>query len=158
MATIIKEGKAEIVFPEGNKVFYNPIQEFNRDLSLAVINCWSEDFIEKRKSAMLVRKKRRKTDPTKSLDDVVDEILVETVTESVIETPFTLFEGLAATGLRSLRYALELIHPALITANDYDETATASLALNIEHNKLSHLITPSTGDCNQVLWNTIGID
>lgn len=29
---LIKEGKAEILEPPGNKVFYNPVQEFNRDL------------------------------------------------------------------------------------------------------------------------------
>ena len=31
--TIVKEGKAEILFPNKNKVFYNPVQEFNRDLT-----------------------------------------------------------------------------------------------------------------------------
>jgi len=32
--TMIKEGKAEIVFPKGTEsVFYNPVQEFNRDLT-----------------------------------------------------------------------------------------------------------------------------
>ena len=30
--TKIKEGQAEILFPDSNKVFYNPVQEFNRDL------------------------------------------------------------------------------------------------------------------------------
>lgn len=31
--TVIKEGKARILFPSANEVFYNPVQEFNRDLT-----------------------------------------------------------------------------------------------------------------------------
>ena len=29
----IKEGKVEIIFPDANSVFYNPVQEFNRDIT-----------------------------------------------------------------------------------------------------------------------------
>uniref|UniRef100_A0A4W3H7R4 tRNA (guanine(26)-N(2))-dimethyltransferase n=1 Tax=Callorhinchus milii TaxID=7868 RepID=A0A4W3H7R4_CALMI len=35
--TVIQEGKARIIFPSANEVFYNPVQEFNRDLTCAVI-------------------------------------------------------------------------------------------------------------------------
>ena len=28
----IQEGRAKILFPSSNEVFYNPVQEFNRDL------------------------------------------------------------------------------------------------------------------------------
>lgn len=31
--TTITEGAAKIVFPSANEVFYNPVQEFNRDLT-----------------------------------------------------------------------------------------------------------------------------
>lgn len=31
--TMVKEGKAAILFPSANEVFYNPVQEFNRDLT-----------------------------------------------------------------------------------------------------------------------------
>ena len=31
----VTEGKATILFPEAGDVFYNPVQEFNRDLSSA---------------------------------------------------------------------------------------------------------------------------
>lgn len=30
---VVKEGKAAICFPSANEVFYNPVQEFNRDLT-----------------------------------------------------------------------------------------------------------------------------
>ncbi|XP_028679225.1 tRNA (guanine(26)-N(2))-dimethyltransferase [Erpetoichthys calabaricus] len=35
--TVITEGRASIVYPDANQVFYNPVQEFNRDLTCAVI-------------------------------------------------------------------------------------------------------------------------
>lgn len=28
----VTEGRAHILFPDSNEVFYNPVQEFNRDL------------------------------------------------------------------------------------------------------------------------------
>lgn len=31
--TVVREGKAAILFPNANDVFYNPVQEFNRDLT-----------------------------------------------------------------------------------------------------------------------------
>ena len=34
----IKEGQARILFPNSNQVFYNPVQEFNRDLRYAIVN------------------------------------------------------------------------------------------------------------------------
>ena len=40
--TLVKEGKATVCLPPG--VFYNPVQEFNRDLTVAVINEFSRIF------------------------------------------------------------------------------------------------------------------
>lgn len=40
----VTEGKAEICFPDFNSVFYNPVQEFNRDLSTAVLRLFSKEF------------------------------------------------------------------------------------------------------------------
>lgn len=48
--TII-EGSAEIILPEG-RVFYNPVQIFNRDLSIAVINAFIS--IEKHRSSWIL--------------------------------------------------------------------------------------------------------
>jgi tRNA (guanine26-N2/guanine27-N2)-dimethyltransferase len=35
--TVVQEGRAQVLFPSQKDVFYNPVQEFNRDLSIAVI-------------------------------------------------------------------------------------------------------------------------
>lgn len=40
----VTEGKATILFPKKNEVFYNPVQQFNRDMSIAAIRTWSEIF------------------------------------------------------------------------------------------------------------------
>lgn len=45
----VTEGKATILFPKSNEVFYNPVQEFNRDMSIAAIRTWSEIFLQEKK-------------------------------------------------------------------------------------------------------------
>lgn len=65
----VTEGKATILFPKHNEVFYNPVQQFNRDMSIAAIRTWSEIYnnekaerIEKklsRKKGKDYRKRRR---------------------------------------------------------------------------------------------------
>ena len=37
--TELTEGRARILFPSSNEVFYNPVQEFNRDLRCACAVC-----------------------------------------------------------------------------------------------------------------------
>ena len=38
--TKVVEGRATIVFPSKNEVFYNPVQEFNRDLRCIAIGAY----------------------------------------------------------------------------------------------------------------------
>lgn len=56
----ITEGKAEILFADSNSVFYNPVQEFNRDLSTAVIKLFSQE---------LSRDRRKTKSKKNSVDD-----------------------------------------------------------------------------------------
>lgn len=57
---IVREGFAEILTPQNKKapqskaqaVFYNPIQQFNRDLSVLAIRAFGDDFAVKRKSKL----------------------------------------------------------------------------------------------------------
>merc|ERR1719431_1339965 len=44
--TVVKEGNAEVLFPSLNDVFYNPVQEFNRDLTTAVIQSFIDQRVE----------------------------------------------------------------------------------------------------------------
>lgn len=45
--TIITEGKADILYPIHNQVFYNPVQQFNRDLSILSIKLFIDDYKKK---------------------------------------------------------------------------------------------------------------
>lgn len=55
-----REGSATIVMPTASAAFLNPVQEFNRDLSVLAIRAWSEMIDEdmKRKWTARMEKKR----------------------------------------------------------------------------------------------------
>lgn len=57
--TLHQENSAYIILPSGNGAFLNPIQEFNRDLSVACIRMWGER-INKEKEAKWRRKAENK--------------------------------------------------------------------------------------------------
>lgn len=52
---LVKEGKAEVLYPP--YVFYNPVQEFNRDLTIAVISQFAKEKI--RNSEQTLKNKQR---------------------------------------------------------------------------------------------------
>ena len=56
--SLLVEGQAAIPYSEGNEVFYNKVQEFNRDLSIHIIKLFTEKrFREKAERGL--RKTRR---------------------------------------------------------------------------------------------------
>lgn len=112
----VSEGKASLVGGKSEDVFYNPIQQFNRDLSAMAIKAWSRTY------------KRRKEEPY-----------------------IRIIEGLAATGLRSCRYALEIPLVKTVVANDLSEAAVAQIKLNAEHNKVSDIVVGVEGDANATI-------
>ena len=59
---------------------------------------------------------------------------------------FRILDALSATGLRALRYAKEIPMATSITANDLSQSASASIKLNVEYNKVSEKVIPNTGD------------
>lgn len=62
----------------------------------------------------------------------------------------TILEGLAASGLRSVRYALEITGVKSITANDISDDAYKMMQKNIEHNDVQHIVKPSKEDAGLV--------
>ncbi|GEQ66736.1 hypothetical protein JCM33374_g399 [Metschnikowia sp. JCM 33374] len=62
--TVVKEGKATILAPKEDKVFYNHIQQFNRDLSVMAIKAWSNKYKVSREGEKELRAKRRKLNHT----------------------------------------------------------------------------------------------
>ena len=57
-----------------------------------------------------------------------------------------ILEALAASGLRSIRYALEVPAVAHVVANDYSTEAYENMCRNIRHNSVEGKVLPSCKD------------
>lgn len=173
--TSVTEGKATILFPKSEDVFYNPIQQFNRDLSVLGIRAWSELYHQypKRKKRSRSEKydgKNKKpataedSEQAKSQAKIADigtnqgeskqgdaepepvEVQEDAKTNEV--PPFSILEALLATGLRAIRYAKEIPGVQKIIANDLLPKAVDSIDRNIEHNKVEEIVQSHCGDAN----------
>lgn len=176
-AVKVTEGKAEMCFPDSNSVFYNPVQEFNRDLSTAVLRLFSKEFSCNKKNKKS-KKRPYNVDELKGEDKRKDELqqddsnhlemkqdvdcgahadgtgqAIGTIClEPEVDSGITILEGLAASGLRSVRYALEIPGVKNITANDISEDAYRMMKLNIQHNKVQHIVSPSKEDAGLLMY------
>ena len=54
-----------------------------------------------------------------------------------------ILEALAASGLRSIRYALEIPSVGTVVANDLSKEAYHSICRNIQHNQVQEKVKPS---------------
>lgn len=66
---------------------------------------------------------------------------------------FTILDALSATGLRALRYAKEIPFVTSITANDLSDEATASIKVNIQHNKLEDRVFAIKSDARAHMYS-----
>lgn len=67
--TLHSENSAHILLPNDNGAFLNPIQEFNRDLSVACITAWGNETNEikkKRREVALAKKAKKDEQPGKA--------------------------------------------------------------------------------------------
>lgn len=127
----VQEGKAMILTPKQDEVFYNPIQQFNRDLSIMVIKAYDEIRHEKIQAI----KKKSKNKRTKL-------------------NGLKILESLAASGLRSCRYGLEIPEAGKIVANDMLAEAVKSINKNVEYNKLTDKVVANQGDAIKFMGST----
>ncbi len=123
----VKERNATILLPTSNTTFLNPIQEFNRDLSVAVIKRFMEDSTDAARTKFESRRAKRtkkvgkpSTSCRKFRASLAHVLITahpaNASTEAELASkllPFkpakyTIIEALSATGLRSIRYAQEL--------------------------------------------------
>eukprot|EP01117_Protostelium_nocturnum_P007475 TRINITY_DN2671_c0_g1_i3.p1 TRINITY_DN2671_c0_g1~~TRINITY_DN2671_c0_g1_i3.p1 ORF type:complete len:432 (+),score=141.92 TRINITY_DN2671_c0_g1_i3:28-1323(+) len=133
-----REGSARMLYPKGNKVFYNPAQEVNRDLSIMCIKLFEELLLKERTEAQQSTKKKRRD----------DQIEVRGP-----EAGITILEALSATGLRSIRYAKELKGVKKIIANDIDSNAVEAIKRNLEFNQVDlNLVTPNHADATTFMY------
>lgn len=155
----IKEGKAEILTESSKHVFYNPVQEFNRDLSILVLSVHAQDHFEQKRILKEKEEKRKLeskviNEPNEPKEDNGAENLSPQSLEAgeVHEDGMVVLEALAATGLRSIRYAKEVPGIKRIIANDLSPSAVESLKANIAFNKVEHLVSPSHCDASMVMY------
>jgi tRNA (guanine26-N2/guanine27-N2)-dimethyltransferase len=169
---VITEGQAKIEFPnKKDAVFYNKVQEFNRDLSILVIKTFNE--VRKREALEKLKKMSEKGKAAAASTSSSSVLPTETSSSSAaaaasdqdhsgaasasapILPGLRIFEALAASGLRSIRYFKELggsENVASILVNDLDPVAVETIRANIIANgeSTAHLI-PSHGDANIVM-------
>lgn len=152
---IVKEGKAEILFPKKDTVFYNPVQQFNRDLSVCCIKAWDRMYGQPSRNS---RRRRRKAaeaseEPEGKRRKVEEKEDVDDREEAEDATPYIkILEALSATGLRAIRYAREIPHVKEVLANDLLPEAVESIRRNAEFNHVENLVKPNTDDANVLMY------
>jgi tRNA G26 N,N-dimethylase Trm1 len=144
----ITEGSAVVLY--GSQVFYNPVQLFNRDLSVFALRT----FDERRKAAALARPRdaRKTCGRQRALLAALDAAYGSEGAASAAAAPagdpgpippdapmpgLTVCEALSATGLRAVRYALEVPGLTALVANDLDPSAVAAIQRNLKFNGLT---------------------
>lgn len=137
----IQEGKANVVLPES--VFYNPVQEYNRDLTNAVISEYAQQIFDSNcdKMTLEVKSSENSVDGNNGQHNCADLKAGEKY-----ENGIRIFEGLAASGLRSVRFGLEIPGICEVIANDFDSNAVAFIERNIKRNDLDHIMKSKHGD------------
>ncbi|KAG7452487.1 N2,N2-dimethylguanosine tRNA methyltransferase [Guyanagaster necrorhizus] len=142
-----------------NEAFLNPVQEFNRDLSVACIRIWSEELNllketrwklgQEKKANKANARKRQKVENGASVDVVATESAEQEAKGVLQKEPqyrpykVVILEALSATGLRSIRYAKEIPLVKYVIANDLSSAATAAMRRNVKSNGFQ---LSSTGD------------
>ncbi|XP_022239514.1 tRNA (guanine(26)-N(2))-dimethyltransferase-like isoform X3 [Limulus polyphemus] len=139
----ITEGKAEVLFPTTHDVFYNPVQEFNRDMSVAVIKTYVKACSQSTgtKCGIVENQSEQELDSVHTAAN-----------KKVFQGEIRVLEALAASGLRSVRYAMEVPNLTQIIANDVSHQAVESMKRNIKHNKLEGIIIPSKEEAALLMY------
>ena len=89
--------------------------------------------------------------PTSTL--VSNQTVISMILGNRSDPGIILFEGLAASGLRSIRYALEVQGIEEIIASDISTDAFQLMGRNIEDNQVSHLVTALQMDARCIVFN-----
>ncbi|KAG1831709.1 S-adenosyl-L-methionine-dependent methyltransferase [Suillus variegatus] len=160
--TLHTENTSHILISSKEEAFLNPVQEFNRDLSVACIRVWSEELNREKEAkwkqaqerrakreaegeVKTLQQKKAKTESTEPSNDLDDDLPGDVSTTGGISQSnkreyrphkFVLLEALSATGLRSIRYAKEIPLVRFVIANDLSASATAAMKRNVELNGL----------------------
>jgi tRNA G26 N,N-dimethylase Trm1 len=82
--TLHSENTTHILLPSDNGAFLNPVQEFNRDLSVACIRVWSEEWNRAKEARWTAAQQKKAKRPEKRLKGVsiLASIMLQLVTIS----------------------------------------------------------------------------
>ncbi|KAH7729481.1 Protein TRM-1 [Aphelenchoides avenae] len=129
----LTEGKVKITFEGSKETFYNPVQEFNRDLTVCVLRQFVDDRTASASASNGTDQepvtKRRK----KNLSFASGE-------------PIRVLDALSASGLRALRFAKEVPGVGEVLANDFSDAAVDAIERNIKVNGVEDRVRASFGD------------
>ncbi|KAE9413858.1 hypothetical protein Angca_010106, partial [Angiostrongylus cantonensis] len=133
---ILQEGKAKLRLDK--PVFYNPVQEFNRDLTVSVLR----EFVKCRRNGV-----SDETDSEEPKNKKV-KLMKEEKDDSV-----RILDALSATGLRALRFAQEVEHVDFVLANDFSENAVQIIKDHVVLNGLENKVIANFGDATETMMN-----
>jgi len=173
----VKEGQATLYFASKKGVFYNPPQIPNRDLSVLVLQQFSEMWASQpsKPAADRHRTLRQGSAPAGSRSEAGRRSSAGEASEpATAEAPASLpasaskpaarrglrvLDALSASGLRTIRYAKEVSGLREVVANDVDPVAHQTMASNFGRNGLlegggeqSCRVTSTVGDAAALLY------
>ncbi|WKY12753.1 hypothetical protein Q1695_003950 [Nippostrongylus brasiliensis] len=139
---IVQEGKAKVGFH--GPVFYNPVQEFNRDLTVSVLR----EFVRTR-AANNVEAQNGGDEPKAKKS----KLLYDKEDGSI-----RILDALSASGLRALRFSQEVENVDFVLANDFSENAVESIKENIVLNGVEAKVRANFGDAIVTMMEHRSID
>ena len=154
---LIVEGQARMLYPKG-LVFYNPVQEQNRDLSILMCTLFTERHVKrqemKRYKKILIQQQKEKQEEKKDVNQLLQTYEQETDWRKMVndknntqqqekkkEEGIRILDALAASGLRSIRYWKEIPFIKQVVINDLDPAAVDLAKENITYNNVQHVLT-----------------
>lgn len=148
--TLYTENNANILLAT-NEAFLNPVQEFNRDLSVACIRVWSELLNKERESKWKEKKEKKTQKALAKRQKLQDDDQGPGIPKDTPYRPhkIVILEALSATGLRSIRYAKEIPQVDYVIANDLSPAAAESMRRNVELNGLGTAAEPDKVRVNE---------
>lgn len=144
---LLTEGSTTILFPKNN-VFYNPVQQYNRDLSSLAIRAytemlWEEGSRKRNKQpvgSFKIPHKEEKLQQKQVQEAGKEEEKEDVTVDENTPRPFArLLEALSASGLRAIRYSKEVPLLQHIVANDLSSHAVESIKLNCDYNQTKNV-------------------
>uniref|UniRef100_A0A7E4VZN3 tRNA (guanine(26)-N(2))-dimethyltransferase n=1 Tax=Panagrellus redivivus TaxID=6233 RepID=A0A7E4VZN3_PANRE len=141
MSKIITEGQARMLVADsaaGTESFYNPVQEFNRDLTVTFLREFAAERLAESEERAdngepSAKKSRRQTKNSRG------------------SQPLTILDALSASGLRAIRFAKEVPNVGLVTANDFSRDSVEHIKKNIAENQLDGKVVANLDDAKAVM-------